>query len=146
MDPDGALQDNLKSNVYKVLKRMMNTDALPNINTIIADGMFFNQITPHCLNWCIFMQKFVSFVAILTQHRTAEYLSLSKTQKRGNEESDHVSSIGPKVKMETDMHGFLRLSCFREELFSFFFKEIEGQIYAEIIVSKLLYIAIDKKM
>ena len=43
------------------------------------------------------------------------------------------------------MHGFLRLSCFREELFSFFFKEIEGQIYAAIIVSKLLYIAIDKK-
>ena len=72
-------------------------------------------------------------------------ISLSKTQKRGNEESDHVSSIGPKVKMETDMHGFLRLSCFREELFSFFFKEIEGQIYAAIIVSKLLYIAIDKK-
>ena len=72
-------------------------------------------------------------------------ISLSKTQKGGNEESDHVSSIGPKVKMETDMHGLLRLSCFRKELFSFFFKEIEGQIYAAIIVSKLLYIAIDKK-
>ena len=82
MDPDGALQGNLKSNVYKVLKRMMNTDALPNINTIIADGMFFNQITPHCLNWCIFMQKFVSFVVILTQHRTAEYLALKDTEKR----------------------------------------------------------------
>ena len=65
----------------------------------------------------------------------------TKRKERGNEETDRVFSIGPKIKIETDMHDLLRLSCFKEELLRFFFKEIEDQI----IGSKLLYIAIDNK-
>ena len=56
-----------------------------------------------------------------------------------------VFSIGPKTKMETDMHDLLRLPCFKEELLRFFFKKIEDQIYASIIGSKLLNIAIYNK-
>ena len=43
------------------------------------------------------------------------------------------------------MHDLLRLSCFKEELLRFFFKEIEDQIYAPITDRKLLYIATDNK-
>ena len=43
------------------------------------------------------------------------------------------------------MDDLLRLSCFKEELLRFFFKEIEDQIYAPIIGSKLLYIATNNK-
>ena len=56
-----------------------------------------------------------------------------------------VFSIGPKTKMETDMHDLLRLPCFKEELLRFISKKIEDQIYASIIGSKLLNIAIDNK-
>ena len=47
--------------------------------------------------------------------------------------------------MEADMHDLIKLSCFKEELLRFFLKDIEDQIYALIIGSKLLYIAIDNK-
>ena len=43
------------------------------------------------------------------------------------------------------MHDLLRLSCFKEELIRFFFKEIEDQMYAALIGSKLLYTATDNK-
>ena len=42
-------------------------------------------------------------------------------------------------------HGAQSLSCLKEELLRFFFKEIEDQIYASIIGSKLLHIATDNK-
>ena len=48
-------------------------------------------------------------------------------------------------QMETDMHDLLRLSCFKEELLRFFFKEIEDHIYALLTDSELLYIATDNK-
>ena len=69
----------------------------------------------------------------------------TKRKERGNEETDRVFSIGPKIKIERDMHDLLRLSCFKEELLRFFFKEIEDQIYASITGSKLLHIAIDNR-
>ena len=73
-------------------------------------------------------------------------LPLSKTQKgkKGNEESDHVFS---KANKNGNRHAndLLRLSCFKEELLRFFSKEIEDQIYAPIIGSNLLCIAIDNK-
>ena len=89
----------------------------------------------------------------LTQHRAdlcfAVYESPSikdtKRKERGNEESDRAFSVGPKTKMETDMHDSLRLSCFKEELLRFFFKEIVDQRHASITGNKLLYIAIDNK-
>ena len=67
--PDGALQDNPKSNIYKVLKGMVNTEAPQNSNKVIADGMFLIQSTPRCLNYSIFVTKTVSSVLKLTQHR-----------------------------------------------------------------------------
>ena len=66
--PDGALQDNPKSNIYKVLKGVVNTEAPQNSNTVIADGMFLIQSTPRCLNYSIFVPKIVSSVLKLTQH------------------------------------------------------------------------------
>ena len=73
-------------------------------------------------------------------------LPLSKTQKgkKGNKESDHVFS---KTNKNGNRHAYdlLRLSCFKEELLRFFFNEIEDQIYAPIIGSNLLCIAIDNK-
>ena len=53
--PDGALRYNPKSNVYKVLKGMVNTEAPQNSNTEIAVGMFLIQSSPHCLNYSIFV-------------------------------------------------------------------------------------------
>ena len=69
----------------------------------------------------------------------------TKRKERGNEETDRVFSIGPKIKIERDMHDLLRLSCFKEELLRFFFKEIVDQRHASITGNKLLYIAIDNK-
>ena len=43
----------------------------------------------------------------------------TKKKESGNEEYERVFSIGPKTKMETDMHDLLRLSCFKEELLLF---------------------------
>ena len=151
--PNGALRDNPKSNVYKVLKGMVNTEAPQNSNAVIADGIFLIQSNPRCLNYSIFVQKIVSSVLKLTQHRADLYFAVyespsikdTKRKERGNEESDRAFSVGPKTKMETDMHDSLRLSCFKKEWLRFFFKEIEDQIYASIIGSKLLYIAIDNK-
>ena len=151
--PDDALRDNPKSNVYKVLKGMVNTEGPQNSNTVIADGMFLIQSTPRCLNYSIFVQKLVSSFLKLTQHRADlcfdvyESPSIKDTKRKetGNEEYDRVFSIGPKTKMETDMHDLLRMSCFKDELLRFFFKEIEDQIYASITGSKLLYIAIENK-
>ena len=145
--------DNPKSNISKVLKGVVNTQAPQNSNTIIGDGMFLIQSTSCCLNYSIFVQKIVSSVLKLTHHRSDlcfdVYKSPStkdtKRKERGNEESDCVFSIGPKTKMEPDMHDLLRLSCFKEELIRFFFKEIEDQMYAALIGSKLLYTATDNK-
>ena len=116
--------------------------------------MFLIQSTPRCLNYSIFVQKIVLSVLKLTQHRAdlcfdvykSPSIKDTKRKERGNEESNHVFSIGPKTKTETDIHDLLRLSCFKEELLRFFFKEIEDQIYASIIGSKLFYIAIDKNV
>ena len=151
--PDGALLDNPKSNVCKVLKGMVNTEAPQNSNTVISDGMFLIQSNSRCLNYSIFLQKFFSFLMKLTQHRAdlcfdvyeSPSIKDAKRRERGNEESDRVFSIGPKTKMETGMHDVLRLSCFTEDLLRFFFKEIEDQINAPIIGSQLLYIATDNK-
>ena len=133
---------------------MVNTEAPQNSNTVIADGMFLIQSTPRCLNYSIFVQKIVLSVLKLTQHRAdlcfdvykSPSVKDTKRNERGNEESNHVFSIGPKTKTETDIHDLIRLSCFKEELLRFFFKEIEDQIYASIIGSKLFYIAIDKNV
>ena len=54
--PDGALEIIL-SNVYKVLKGMVNTEAPWNSNTVIGGGMFLIQSTSCCLNYSIFVQK-----------------------------------------------------------------------------------------
>ena len=151
--PDDALRDNRKSNVYKVLKGMVNTGAPQNPNTVIANGIFLIQSTPRCLSYNIFVQKIVSSVLELTQHKANLYFDVyespsikdAKRKERGNEKSDRVFSIGPKTKKETDMHDLLRLSCFKRELLRFFFKETEDQIYAPITGTKLLYIAIDNK-
>ena len=151
--PDGALRDNPKSNVYKILKGMVNTEVPQNSNTVISDGMFPIQSTSHCLNYSIFLQKNFSFVLKLTQHRADLYFDVyespsikdTKRKERGNEEFDRNFSTGPKTKMETDMHDLLRISCFKEDLLRFFFKEIEDQIYAPIIGSQLVYIATDNK-
>ena len=51
----------------------------------------------------------------LTQHRAdlcfnvyeSPSIKDTKRKERGYEESDRVSSIGPKTKMETDMHDLL---------------------------------------
>ena len=152
LHPDGALRDNHKYNVYKVLKGMVNTEMPQSSNTVIADGMFLIQSTSRCLNYNIFVQKIFSSDLKLTQHRTDLCFDVyespikdTKMKERGNEESDSVFSIGPKPKMETDMDDLLRLSCFKEELLRFFFKEIEDQIYAPITDRKLLYIATDNK-
>ena len=40
-----------------------------NSNTVIADGMFLIQSTPRCLNYSLFVQKIVSSVLKLSQHR-----------------------------------------------------------------------------
>ena len=93
----------------------MNTEAPQNSNTVNADGMFLIQSTPCCLNYSIFVQKIVSSVLKLTQHRAdlcfdvyeSPSIKDTKRKERGNEESDRVFSIGPKTKMETDMHDFL---------------------------------------
>ena len=106
--------------IIQVLKGMVNTEGPQNSNTVIADGMFLIQSTPRCLNYSIFVQKIVSSVLKLTQHRADlcfdvyESPSIKDTKRKetGNEEYDRVFSIGPKIKMETDMHDFLRLSCF----------------------------------
>ena len=58
---------------------------------------------------------------------------------------NRVFYIGSKTKMETDMYDFLLLSCFKEELLRFFFKQIKSQIYAPVIGNKLLYNANDSK-
>ena len=151
--PDDALRDNRKSNVYKVLKGMVNTGAPQNPNTVIANGIFLIQSTPRCLSYNIFVQKIVSSVLELTQHKAdlcfdvyeSPSIKDTKRKEKGNEKSDRVFSIGPKTKKETDMHDLLRLSCFKRELLRFFFKETEDQIYAPITGTKLLYIAIDNK-
>ena len=96
--PDGALRDNPKSNVYKILKGMVNTEVPQNFNTVISDGMFPIQSTSHCLNYSIFLQKNFSFVLKLTQHRADLYFDVyespsikdTKRKERGNEESDRV--------------------------------------------------------
>ena len=99
------------------------------------------------------MQKIVSSVLKLTQRRAdlcfdvyeSPSIKDTKRKERGNEEYDRVFSVGPKTKIETDMHDLLSLSCFQDELLRFFFKEIEDQIYASITGSKLLHIAIDNR-
>ena len=65
--------ENPKSNVYKVLKWMVNTEAPQHSNTVIGDGMFLIQSTSRCLNYSIFAQKIVSSVLKLTQHRSDLY-------------------------------------------------------------------------
>ena len=112
---------------------MVNTEAPQISNTVIADSMFLIQSTPFCLNYSNFVQKIVSPISKLTQHRADlcvdVYESLSikdrKRKKRGNEESDRVSSISPKRKTETGIHDLLRFPYFKEELLRLFFKGIE---------------------
>ena len=118
--PDGALRDNPKSNVYKVLKGMVNTEVQQNSNTVFADRMFLIQSTPRRLSYNIFGHKIASSVLKLTQRKAdlcfdvyeSPSIKDTKRKKTGNEKYDRVFSIGPKTKMETDMHDFLRLSCF----------------------------------
>ena len=132
---------------------MVNTEAPENSNTVIGDETFLIQSSSRCLNYSISVQKIVSSVLKLTQHRfdlcfdvyESPSIKEAKRTKIGNEESDCVFSIGPNTKIETDMHDLLRLSCFMEELLRFSFKEIKDQTYAPIISSKLLYIAVDNK-
>ena len=95
LHPDGALRDNPKYNVYKVLKGMVNTEMPQSSNTIIADGMFLIQSTSRCLNYNIFVQKIFSSDLKLTQHRTDLCFDVyespikdTKMKERGNEESD----------------------------------------------------------
>ena len=103
--PDGALRDNPKSNVYKILKGMVNTEAPQNSNTVISDWMFLIQSTSHCLKYSIFLQKIFLFVLKLTRHRADLYFDVyespsikdTKRKERGNEEYDRVFSIGPKT-------------------------------------------------
>ena len=116
---------------------MINTETPQNSNTVIGDGMFLIQSTSRCLNYSIFAQKIVSSVFKSTRHRSdlcfdvceSPSIKDTKRKERGNEESDRVFSIGPKTKMEIDMHDLLRLSCFKEELLRFFFKEIDISRY-----------------
>ena len=99
------------------------------------------------------MQKIVLFVLKLAQHRAdlcfdvyeSPFIKDIKRKERENEESDHVSPIGPKTKMETNMHDLRRLPSFKGELLRIFFKEMEDQIYAPPIGSKQMYIATDSK-
>ena len=98
--PDGPLEDNPKSNVYKILKGMINTEAPQNSNTVIADAMFLIQSIPRCLNYSIFVQKkyLCSSVLKLTQHSADlcfdvyEFLCIKDTKRKeiGNKESDHI--------------------------------------------------------
>ena len=77
--PNGALRDNLKSNVCKILKQIVNTEAPQNSNTVNADGMFLVQSTLRCLDYSIFVQKVV--LSVLSNLCFDVYESLSKTQK-----------------------------------------------------------------
>ena len=56
--PDGALRNNPKTNVFKVLKGMVKTEAPQNSNTAIANGMFLIQSTPRCLNYKICFKNY----------------------------------------------------------------------------------------
>ena len=77
--PNGVLRDSPESNACKILKGMVNTEAPQNSNTVNADGMFLIQSALRCLNYSIFVQKFV--LSALSDLCFDAYESLSKTQK-----------------------------------------------------------------
>ena len=83
--PYGALRDNLKSNIYKVLKRMVNTEAPNNSNSVITDGTFLIQSTPRCIIYSIFVQVFLSVLKV-PQHRADLCFDVYEYQRKGKKE------------------------------------------------------------
>ena len=88
--PNGALRDNPKFNVCKMLKGMVNTEAPQNSNAV-AKSCFFCFVW--FMLWCL-------WICIKDTKR-------HKKEERGNEEFDRVFYIGPKTKMEIDMYDLL---------------------------------------
>ena len=55
-DTDGSLRDSPKSKVLQYLKGLMQSDSSPNVETVIADGMFLITSIRRCGTYRLFVQ------------------------------------------------------------------------------------------
>ena len=54
--PDGSLRDSPKSKVFQYLKGLVQSDSPPNVQTVIADGMFLIRSICRCGSYSLFVQ------------------------------------------------------------------------------------------
>ena len=54
--PDGSLRDSPKQNVCQYLKGLVQSDSLPNVETVIGGGMFLIRSILRCRTFKIFVQ------------------------------------------------------------------------------------------
>ena len=58
--PDGSLRDSPKSKIFQYFKGLVQLDSPPNVETMIADGMFFIKSIRRCHTYRLFFVQTVS--------------------------------------------------------------------------------------
>ena len=94
--PDGSLRDSPKSKVFQYLKGLVQSDSSPNVETVIADGIFLIRSIRRCRTHRLFVQTVLKTVIKQTVYRADVCLDFyespslkdSKRQERGHDQSE----------------------------------------------------------
>ena len=80
--PDGSLRDSPKSKIFQYFKGLVQLDSPPNVETMIADGMFFIKSIRRCHTYRLFFDclKTDIFVSMFTN---PHHLKIVKDRKAG---------------------------------------------------------------